>query len=84
MGQNNKILFSLINIPKDNGFIWIKYIFQFLKDNKFEDKIALAFISNRGKKEPFDFIYNSLINGLDEIQNEPVHYYLDPIMYSCE
>ena len=82
--ENNQILFSLINIPKDNGFIWIKYIFQFLKDNKFEDKIALAFISNRGKKEPFDFIYNSLINGLDEIQNEPVHYYLDPIMYSCE
>jgi hypothetical protein len=74
---------TIRNIPNERGFIWIFNIYEYLKKNNYNGKIAFAFIGNSGCIKEIDKICDSLKKGLDYIQNEPVHYYLDPIMYNC-
>jgi HD superfamily phosphohydrolase len=77
------IFLSIRNVPNERGFIWIYNIYEYLKNNNYDGKIAFAFIGNSGCIQAIDKICNSLKKGLDYIQNEPVHYYLDPMMYNC-
>ena len=82
--QNKHILISIINIPKEEGFVWIDNLFNYLRSLSFNGKIAFAFIGKRGHEATIEKIYESLQNGLMNIQNEPVHCFLDPQMYKCE
>jgi len=82
--QNKHIILSIINIPKEEGFIWISNLFDYLKSLSFKGKIAFAFIGKRGHAADIQKIYESLQNGLKDIKNEPVHCYLDPQMYTCK
>ena len=80
--QDNYILLLMRNIPKEEGFIWINKLFDYLKGLSFNGKIAFAFISKSGHITDVEKIFNSLVDGLKNIKNEPVHYYLDPVMYN--
>jgi HD-GYP domain-containing protein (c-di-GMP phosphodiesterase class II) len=82
INEENTLL-SIRNIPNEQGFIWIFNIYEYLKSKSFNGKVAFAFIGKSGCVQNINNIYNSLIKGLDYIQNEPVHYYLDPNMYNC-
>ncbi len=82
--KDKHTLISIRNIPNEEGFIWISNIFDFLKNNSFKGKISFAFIGNSGCMEEIENIYSSLINGLNQIRYEPVHYYLNPVLYKCK
>ena len=82
--KDKHILISIRNIPNEEGFIWISNIYDFLKNSSFKGKISFAFIGNSGCVEEIENIYDSLLNGLTKIKYEPVHYYLDPILYRCK
>ncbi|PNX49995.1 MAG: hypothetical protein BV456_08200 [Thermoplasmata archaeon M8B2D] len=82
--KDKHILISIRNVPNEEGFIWISNIYDFLKNNSFKGKISFAFIGNSGCEGEIEDIYNSLINGLSQIKYEPVHYYLEPILYKCK
>jgi HD-GYP domain-containing protein (c-di-GMP phosphodiesterase class II) len=79
--KDEYIVLSLRNIPKEQGFIWINKLHDKLKSLSFTGKIAFAFVSKRGCPADIHKIYNSLVDGLKDIKNEPVHYYLNPEMY---
>lgn len=82
--QDNHILLSIRDIPKEEGFIWINHIFEFLRNLSFTGKVAFAFIGTNGRVVHIQEIYNSLAKGLKNIKNEPVHYYLHPEMCRCK
>ena len=82
--KDKHILISIRNVPNEEGFIWIGNIYDFLKNSSFKGKISFAFIGNSGCIEEIVNIYNSLINGLNQIKYEPVHYYLEPTLYKCK
>lgn len=82
--QDKHILLSIRNIPKEDGFMWINDILNYLKSLSFKGKVAFAFIGKRGHIADIQKIYESLQKGLKNIKNEPVHYYLNPEMYKCE
>lgn len=81
--DNKHTLLALINIPKEDGFIWIKHIFDYLKKKSYHQKISFSLLSNSGHDAKIKAIYDSLIQGLNQIKNEPVHYYLQPEMFNC-
>jgi HD-GYP domain-containing protein (c-di-GMP phosphodiesterase class II) len=78
---NKHVVLAVRNIPKENGFIWLNKIYHHLKKHHFTGKIAFAFIGKRGHPADIPKIYETLENGLTQITNEPVHYYLAPQMY---
>jgi len=82
--KDKYILLSIRNVPNEEGFIWISNIYDFLKNSSFKGKISFAFIGNSGCEEEIENIYNSLTSGLSQIKYEPVHYYLEPILYKCK
>jgi len=82
--KSKHILISMRNIPNEEGFIWISNIYDFLKNSSFKGKISFAFIGNSGCEEEIENIYNSLTKGLIQIKYEPVHYYLEPILFKCK
>lgn len=82
--QDKHVLLSIRNIPKEEGFIWINNVFECLKNLSFKGKVAFAFIGRNGRVADMQEIYDSLVHGLKDIRNEPVHYYLNPEMYKCE
>jgi HD-GYP domain-containing protein (c-di-GMP phosphodiesterase class II) len=82
--KNKHILLSMRSIPKEEGFIWINNLLNYLKSHSFKGKIAFAFIGKSGSVADIEDIYCSLVDGLNNIKNEPVHYYLNPKMYKCE
>ena len=81
--DDENTLLSIRNIPNEQGFIWIFKIYEFLKSKKYKGKVAFAFIGKSGCIQHLNLICDSLKKGLYYIQNEPVHYYLDPKMYNC-
>jgi HD-GYP domain-containing protein (c-di-GMP phosphodiesterase class II) len=81
--NDKHVLLSIKDISKEEGFIWIKEILNFLKSRKCGNKLSLAFVGKSGFATELNDIYSSLERGLSEIKNEPVHYYLDPVMYKC-
>ena len=81
--DDENTLLSIRNIPNEQGFIWIFNIYEFLKSKKYKGKVAFAFIGKSGCIQHLNLICDSLKKGLYYIQNEPVHYYLDPKMYNC-
>jgi hypothetical protein len=81
--DNDHVIFALINIPKEEGFIWIKHFFDYFKSQSLTHKLAFSLITNSGYDASIDQICSSLINGLETIKNEPVHYYLQPEMFRC-
>ena len=82
--NNEHILLSLRDIPKEEGFIWINNIYSTLKESSFTGKLSFAFIGKSGCKLGLNDLYRSLVKGLMNIKNEPVHYYLVPQIYCCE
>ena len=82
--QDKHVILSIRNIPKEEGFIWIDNLFDYLKNLSFKGKIAFAFFGQSGRRADIQEIYDSLVNGLKDIKNEPVHYYLNPDMYKCD
>jgi len=80
--QDKYILLSMRDIPTEEGFIWINKLFDYLKNLSFDGKIAFAFIGKSGCTTDIEKIFNSLAEGLKDIKNEPVHYYLNPEMYN--
>lgn len=82
--QDSHFLLSIRNIPKEEGFIWINILFDILQNLSFKGKIAVAFVGKSGHPTRIQEIYKTLVNGLNDIKNEPVHYYLSPKMYKCE
>jgi HD-GYP domain-containing protein (c-di-GMP phosphodiesterase class II) len=81
--DDDHVVFALINIPKEEGFIWIKHVFDYFKHLSLTHKLAFSLITNSGYDASIEQICQSLINGLDTIRNEPVHYYLQPEMFRC-
>lgn len=82
--QDSHLLISIRDIPKEEGFIWINNLFNYLQNLSFKGKIAVAFVGKSGHVASIQEIYDSLITGLKIIKHEPVHYYLSPNMYKCE
>ncbi|MFH1101366.1 MAG: HD domain-containing phosphohydrolase [Methanobacteriota archaeon] len=82
--QDEHIVLSLRDIPKEEGFIWINNLLDYLKTLSFKGKVAVAFVGKSGKKAGIQEMYDALVDGLHDIRNEPVHYYLSPEMYKCE
>ena len=82
--QDSHLLLSIRDIPKEEGFIWINILFDTLQQLSFKGKIAVAFVGKNGHVASIQEIYKTLVNGLNDIKNEPVHYYLSPKMYKCE
>ena len=82
--QDEHILLSIRGISKEEGYVWINNIFSSLKNLSFNGKIAFAFVGKRGYPADIQEIYSTLVNGLNLIKNEPVHYYLNPDMYRCK
>ena len=82
--QNSHLILAMRDIPKEGGFIWINNLFDSLYNLSFEGKVAIAFIGKSGHSANIQEIYDRLVNGLREIKNEPVHYYLSKKMYKCE
>lgn len=82
--QDKHVLLLMINIPKEEGFIWINNLLDYLKALSFKGKTAFAFIGKNGQVADIKEIYESLIEGLENIKNEPVHYYLHPKMFKYE
>jgi hypothetical protein len=81
--KDKHILLSIRDIPKEEGFIWLNKILNYLKSLSIKGKVAFAFIGKRGHEADIQKIYESLQENLKEIKNEPVHYYLNPEMYKC-
>jgi hypothetical protein len=79
--EDKHVLLSVRDIPKEEGFIWINKVFEHLKNLSFKGKIAFAFVGRNGRKADVEEIYDALASGLENIENEPVHYYLHPEMY---
>ncbi|KYK24686.1 hypothetical protein AYK25_06090 [Thermoplasmatales archaeon SM1-50] len=77
------VVLALINIPKEEGFIWIKHIFDYFKNQSFDLKLSFSLISNSGYDAGIEKICSSLRDGLNLIRNEPVHYFLHPEMFKC-
>jgi HD-GYP domain-containing protein (c-di-GMP phosphodiesterase class II) len=79
--QNKHIILTIRDVPKDEGFIWINNLYDYLKKQSFKGKIAFALIGKSGQKATIQEIYDKLAYGLNEIKNEPVHYFLNPEMF---
>ncbi len=82
--QDKHFIVSMINIPKEEGFIWINNIYEHLESLSFNGKLSIAFVGKSGLEADIQEIYDSLVDGLNEIKNEPVHYYLNSDIYMCE
>jgi len=82
--DDKHVILSIVNIPKEEGFIWMNGIYDTLKSNSFDGKLSIAFISPRGHLTNIQNMYDSLVKGLNDIKNEPVHYFLNPEMYKIE
>lgn len=83
--HNDKhVILSLRDIPMEEGFVWIFNLLDFLKKNAILDKIAIAFIGKNGKNASISDMYESLVCGLNDIKNEPVHYYLNSDMFKIK
>jgi hypothetical protein len=80
--SNGQMLCAVRNIPKEEGFIWVNKLYQYLHKYSVTGKIAFAFIGKRGCPADIQKIHITLDNGLTEIANEPVHYYISPKTYS--
>lgn len=81
--QDRHVILTITNIPKEEGFIWINEFYEFLKNNSFKGKISVAFVGQTGQISCVEDMYKSLVKGLKDIKNEPVHYYLNPEMFKC-
>ncbi len=80
--SNEQMICAIRNIPKEEGFIWINKLYNYLHKHLGTGKIAFAFIGKRGYPASIQKIHDTLDNGLTEITNEPVHYYIAPRTYS--
>lgn len=80
--SNEQMICAIRNIPKEEGFIWVNKLYNYLHKHLATGKIAFAFIGKRGYQAKIQKIYDTLDNGLTEIINEPVHYYIAPRTFS--
>lgn len=81
--ENKHVVISIIGIPKEEGFIWINKLYEQLKARSFKGKISFAFVGRSGCSVSLDKMFKSLTKGLQDIKNEPVHYFLNPDMFCC-
>jgi HD-GYP domain-containing protein (c-di-GMP phosphodiesterase class II) len=79
--EGRHVVVSVRDIPKEEGFIWIDALCDYLKGRSFGGKIAFAFVGRHGRLAGLEEVYGVLVDGLEVIANEPVHYYLHPDMY---
>lgn len=82
--NDEHIIFSIRDIPKEEGFIWINKIYDTFKSHSFDSKISFSFIGKSGCFADLEDIYKSLADGLTTIKNEPVHYFLNPEICCCD
>ena len=78
--DDTHLILSIIEVPKEEGFIMIFSILEYLKKQGIRGKVAFTFVSKNGQIVKIPDMLNLLLNGLNEIKNEPVHYYLHPEM----
>jgi len=78
------VVLSLRDVPKEEGFIWIHRVCDYLKSCSFRGKVAFAFVGKHGRLTGLEEMYSVLVDGLVSIVNEPVHYYLHPAMFKLQ
>lgn len=78
--DDTHLVLSVIEVPKEEGFIMIFSILEYLKKHGIGGKVAFTFVSKNGQLVKIPAMLDLLIAGLNEIKNEPVHYYLHPEM----
>ncbi|MBU0498121.1 MAG: HD domain-containing protein, partial [Candidatus Thermoplasmatota archaeon] len=79
--QNTYVVLSMRGIPKEEGFTWMTKLFDYLKEHAFKGKISFAFVGRNGLSASVQDMYDALVSGLQEVKNEPVHFYLNPDMF---